>query len=66
MSRALQLDAPSAIYSTQARALADAVRERTLGRDWLQLVEDEWGYLMAVARSIAEQRKEVRDANQEL
>jgi len=39
------------------------VREQRVAREWLQLVEDEYGYVMALARSIAEQRKEARTAH---
>jgi hypothetical protein len=62
MSRALQLQAPSVSYSVSLRALADDVREVRAARDFLQLVEDEYGYLMALARGIAEQRKATKEA----
>ena len=44
-----------------ALALANSVHERKCASDWLQLVEDEWGYLMAMSRAISEQRKAKRE-----
>lgn len=41
--------------------LADYVRERDATREWLDMLEREHGYLMALARLAAEQRKEQGD-----
>lgn len=57
LARSLRLGSPSSHYSEALRSLADDVRERKASREWLQLIEDEWGYLMAMTRSVAEQRK---------
>ena len=45
-------------FSSRHGMSPDEVRERGASREWLDLVEAEYGYLMAMARSIAEQRKE--------
>lgn len=58
MVRTLGLDAPQASSSRSFRDLADFVRERGAAREWLSLLEREYGYVMAVARGVAEQRKE--------
>ena len=60
-SRRWQLGSPNSDCSAALRSLADEVRERGASREWLDLVEAEYGYLMAMARSIAEQRKESLD-----
>lgn len=59
MARALRLDAPSASYSEVLRQLAD--RGRDHGSAFLDLVDAEYGYLMAMARAVSEKRKEARD-----
>lgn len=59
MARALRLDSPSASYSEALRNLADLAREH--GSAFLDLVDAEWGYLSAMARAVAEKRKETRD-----
>ena len=58
MTRTLQLSSPTTATSHSFRDLADAVREMRAAREWLDLVEVEFGYLMAVARGAAEKRKE--------
>lgn len=48
-----------------ARCLTDLVHvvtEKRCASDWLDLVERETGYLMAMARLCAEQRKEAKEA----
>jgi len=60
VQRALRLSSPSPRLSDSIMTLANEVRERRCASEWLQLVEDEYGFLMAMARSIAEQRKEAR------
>jgi hypothetical protein len=62
MMRTLQLGAPRTSSSTSFRELADYVRERKAARTWLDLVEREYGYLIASARAAAEARKEARHA----
>jgi len=63
IQRALRLGSPSPRLSDSIVTLASVVREQRVAREWLQLVEDEYGYVMALARSIAEQRKEARTAH---
>ena len=41
--------------------LADYVRENGCAIDWLELIDQESAYLMALARLQAEQRKEARE-----
>ena len=57
IARALQLGAPRASYSAALMALTHEVHERRAASSFLDLVDSEWGFLMALARSIAEQRK---------
>lgn len=61
LARALHLDAPSSAYSQSLLALADYVRERKGAPEFLQMIDDEYGYVMAMARSLAERRKEARE-----
>ena len=63
MSRSLRLDAPSASYSETLRNLADRAREH--GGAFLDLIDSEYGYILAMARAVAEQRKEARDVRNE-
>jgi hypothetical protein len=51
--------------SRSSRDLADFVRENNCSRAWLDLIEREFGYLIAMARGIAEQRKEAAQAARE-
>ena len=62
MTRTLQLGAPQAGSSRCFRDLADFVRDKGGAREWLDLLEREFGYLIAVARGVAEQRKEAAHA----
>lgn len=57
LARSMRVDAPSVAHATAVRQLADEVRDRACAREWLDLVDEEWGYLMALARSIADARK---------
>lgn len=50
-------DAPNLSSSRSFRGLADCVREKSCAREWLDLVEAEHGYLIAVAQGIAEERR---------
>lgn len=58
MIRTLQLHAATESSSRSSRDLADAVRELGAAHAWLDLVEREFGYLIASARGLADQRKE--------
>lgn len=62
MARDLQLSAPSLTSSRSLLALVGEVSERHCRREWLDLVEREHGYLLALARLAAEQRRAARDA----
>ena len=65
MARALRLEAPRPVYSETLRRLCDRVREHASGTAFLDLLDQEWGYLIAMARAVAEQRKEARDVRSE-
>jgi hypothetical protein len=65
MVRTLQLGALRVDSSRSSRDLADFVRENNCSRAWLDLIEREFGYLIAMARGIAEQRKEAAQAARE-
>lgn len=58
MTRTLQLGAPQSSSSRSFRDLADFVRERHAASEFLDLIDREFGYVIAVARGVAEQRKE--------
>lgn len=60
MMRWLQLSAPSVGSSASFRDLASFVREHDCAGEWLTLLESEWGYIMALARGVAEQRAEAK------
>jgi hypothetical protein len=62
MARSLRLPAPSARYSESLLALTHEVHERRCALAWLDLLEAEYGYVMAAARALAERRKEARAA----
>lgn len=62
MCRKLQLGAPRVSSSKCFRDLADYVREQSCAREWLDLIEREFGYLIAVARGVSEQRKEKKES----
>ncbi len=57
VSRSLRLGPPNPACSVTIGQLASAVRDRKAAREWLQLIEDEYGYLMAKAREISELKK---------
>lgn len=61
MARSLRLESPSSDYSTALRQLTDAVHERNASREFLQLVEDEWGWICAMTRNVSDQRKEAKN-----
>jgi hypothetical protein len=58
MTRSLSLGAPQANSSRSFRDLADFIREHRAAREWLDIIEREYGYIIAVARGVAEQRRE--------
>jgi hypothetical protein len=60
VSRRLRLDAPSVSFSSALLTLAD--RARGHGRAFLDLVDAESTLLVAMARSVVEQRKEAKNA----
>lgn len=62
MARDLQLASPSLGSSRSLLALVHEVTERGCRREWLDLIEREHGYLMALARLSAEQRRAAREA----
>jgi hypothetical protein len=57
MARSLKLDAPSSRYSESLMALTHEVHDHKCASEWLSLVESEYGFLMACARAISDQRK---------
>lgn len=58
----LQLAAPSSSGSRALVDLAAAMAERGCAAEWLDLVEREYGFLMAMTRLCAEERAEERKA----
>ena len=60
--RGLQLVGLSKESSRVLSELADYVREQGCAIDWLELIDSESAYLMALARLQSEQRKEAREA----
>lgn len=60
--RGLQLVGLSKESSRVLSELADYVREQGCAIDWLELIDAESAYLMALARLQSEQRKEAREA----
>lgn len=62
LARSMRVGSPSVPHATAVRVLADEVRERGCAREWLDLVEEEWGYLISLTRLLSEQRKEARNA----
>lgn len=63
LARSMRVSAPSVSHANAVRALADDVRDRGCQREWLDLIEEEWGYLMAQTRCVAETRKENRNVD---
>lgn len=62
MTRTLSLGAPQVDSSRSFRDLADFVREHGAAREWLDIIEREYGYIIAVARGVAEQRRDASGA----
>lgn len=66
MQRGLQLPT---LGKAGCQALVDlgaAVRELEAEREWLEMIEREYGLLMAMARLAADRRREQRDAAEEV
>lgn len=61
LCRTLQLGAPSPANCRSLVDLVHEVTERQCRREWLDIVEREYGYLMALARKSAEARREARE-----
>jgi hypothetical protein len=61
-ARSLQLVGLSKDASRVLTELADYVREQACAIDWLELIDAESAYVMALARLQSEQRKEEREA----
>ena len=64
MRRGLQLSSPDRNSSASSFELVSAVTEGGYEGAWLKLLDDEWGFLMAKARLISDQRKEARIAEE--
>ena len=62
MRRGLQLSGPSKGSSASFFELVSTVVEGGYEGVWLKMLDEEWGYLMAKARLISEQRKEAKEA----
>ncbi len=60
VARGLRLEAPSMVRARATQDLARAVGDHA--STWLQMLETEHGYLMAMARLQAEKRRKDRDA----
>lgn len=56
----LRLPAPSSLASSAVFELAAYVREHAGAGAWLDLIDREWGYIMAVSRETSEKRKAAR------
>lgn len=61
MRRSLQLGCPSKNSSRSLLDLSGTARELGASRVWLELVEREWGLLLAMARLASEKRREAHD-----
>lgn len=61
MARRLQIGTLGVSSARCLTDLADFVREHGCAAQWLDIVERETGYLMALCRLAAEQRKEARE-----
>lgn len=62
MRRDLNLSGPNSSGSQALIDLVHEVTERNARREWLDLIERESGYIMALTKLSAEKRKEARDA----
>lgn len=66
LTRSLNLSAPSKARSLATDVLAKTVAEHRCASDWLDLVEGEHGYLMALAILEADKKRTARIAEQEM
>ena len=57
MLRSLKIESVGLDSSSCLAELVDMVTEAKCRREWLDLVEREWGHLFAMARRLVEQRK---------
>jgi len=62
MARRLGIVSPSKRLSRALSDLADYVREGASARQWLELLEREHGYVIALTRLAAEKAREEREA----
>jgi hypothetical protein len=60
LTRSLKLPAPDNYLSRSTQALVSLVTGLSADREWLDLVEREYAYMMALARLRAENRAEAR------
>jgi hypothetical protein len=61
MLRGMQIPSVSSACSAAIVSLGGAVREAGAAREWLDMVEREYGLLLAMARLAAEQARESRE-----
>lgn len=64
LCRSLQLGQPSSSTSHSMAALSVLLPDRRARGDWLDLIEREHAYVIALARLEAERRRDVREAEQ--
>lgn len=63
LCRDLQLPVLNKEHSRVLTDLVHYVTEQSCRNEWLDLVDAENGYIMALSRLLSEQRKEARDAS---
>src|ERR1700734_1217422 len=62
LCRSLRLPAQGRLGSSATVDLVARIRERGCADEWLDLIDREWGYVMALVRMTAEQRKAAKAA----
>lgn len=62
VARSLGLGAPNNYRSSATIKLRSLVLEHDCSAAWLEMIEEEHGYLMALARHESEQRRDAREA----
>lgn len=65
MMRSLKLEAPSLDSSNCSAELVDMVTDLGCAREWLDMIEREFGHIFAIARRIAAERKADAEAEKE-
>lgn len=60
------MSSPSKASSASSFELIAYVNDAGLDGSWLALVEGEWGYLMSIARKISDERREAKQADEEV